>query len=259
MNAVAPAPKRLWRDILLMVALIGPLDWIMFEFSRGPGELAAFWLGNGFLAGWLLSRPTSSWRHYLIAGLLADVAARMLAGSALAHAFSLGLASLVEVSIIAIAIRRSVPDIGDPRRWIELGGIATGSTLLACAVSGLLAATANTMFEGGRFLAGFMTWYVAHAVGMVVIGTATLVMLREGRALFLAPGRRWSFALSMLLVAAVSAAVFSVRYPVLFLAYPPLLMAAFRHRFAGVAVGIVLFGGIGSLATAMDMGPIMLV
>lgn len=242
-----------------MAVLIGLLDWFLLEFSRGPGELAAIWLGNGFLTGWLLTRPTPQWPYYLVAGLFADVLARLASGSIPLHACVIALASLIEVSIVATAVRRRVPDIGDPKGWVELGGVATGSTLLACAVSGVLASAANMQLEGGRFFSSFITWYAAHVVGMVIFATATVVVQREGWALFTAPGRRWSFALTMLLVVVVSAGVFSVRYPVLFLAYPPLLLAAFRHRFAGVAVGVLLFGIIGSVATAMEMGPIMLV
>ncbi len=242
-----------------MAILIGLLDRLLIGFLRGPGELTAIWLGNGFLAGWLLSRPTSSWPCYLAAGLLADVIARLSTGAAPTYAVAIGLANLVEVSIVALVVRRRVPDIGDPRRWIELGGVAMIAALAACAVSGVLASAASVVLDGGRFFIGFVTWYAAHVVGMVIFATVTVVVHREGRALFTAPGRRWSFVISMLLVVVVSAVVFSVRYPVLFLAYPPLLLAAFRHRFAGVAVSVLLFGVIGSVATAMGKGPIAMV
>ncbi len=258
MNATVPTPTpmRYWRDVLAVAVLIGLLDWLMLEFAHGPGELSAVWFGNGFLTGWLLMRPTPHWPRYAVAGLLADVLARLLSGSAPLHAVAIGLVDIVEVSIVAIVVRRRVPDIGDPRRWIELGGIATAATLVACAASGLLATGVNALFGRTHFLAGFVAWYAAHVVGMVIFATATLVALREGRALFTARERRWSFAAAMLLVAAVSAVVFNLRYPVLFLAYPPLLLAAFRHGFAGVAVGILLFGLTGSVATAMGRGPI---
>lgn len=242
-----------------MGALIGFLDRLLLEFTRGPGELAAIWLGNGFLTGWLLSRPTATWPYYLAAGLLADALARLSSGVAPLHAAVIGLANIVEVLIVAVVVHRRVPDIGDPKRWIELGGIATVSTLAACAVSGALVSAANALRGGEHLLVDFISWYAAHVVGMVIFATATVVVHREGRALFTAPGRRWSFVFNMLLIVVVSVAVFSVPYPVLFLAYPPLLLAAFRHRFAGVAVGILLFGIVGSVATAMGMGPIMLV
>jgi diguanylate cyclase (GGDEF)-like protein/PAS domain S-box-containing protein len=242
-----------------MAGLIFVMDWLSIEFSRGPGELAAVWFGNGVLTGWVLSRSSALWPFYLGAGLLADVMARVAVDTAWLPATTIGVSNLIEVLIVAVAVRRRVPDIGDPGRWIRLGGIATASTLIACAVSGVLASAANTWLQGGDFGISFVTWYAAHVVGMVIFATATLVVHREGFNLLAAPGRGWSFALSMLLIAVIGIAVFSVRYPVLFLAYPPLLFGAFRYRFPGVAVGVVLLSIIGTIATAMNSGPLTLV
>ena len=253
------APENLLQDSVLAAGLVGILGWLSVTFSRGPGELAAVWFGNGILVGWLLSRPTPLWPFYVTGGFLADFAARLLSGSPLPHAFLIAIGNVIEVLIVAIAVRWRVPDIGDPKRWLVLGGIATGSTLVACAISGLLAATVNTMFAGGTFAASYLAWYAAHVVGMVICATTTLVIHREGRGLLLAPGRGWSFAFTALLIVVVSVAVFSVRYPILFLVYPPLLWAAFRFRFPGVALGIVLLTLIGTVATTMDRGPITLV
>ncbi|GAB3097047.1 diguanylate cyclase domain-containing protein [Lysobacter terrae] len=240
-----------------MALMVGVLAWLSLEFARGPGELSAVWFGNGILAGWLLSRPTSLWSFYVSAGFAAEACARLLSGDGALDAIAIGLSNSIEVMIVAIAIRRRVPDIGDPRRWVLLGGIGTASALGACAISGVLAAGANTLLDHGRFGPALLTWYSAHVVGMVILGTSTLVLQREGRGLFSAGGRRISFALSMMLIAVVSLIVFSVPYPVLFLAYPPLLFGAFRYRFPGVAVGILLLAVIGSVATTLGYGPIM--
>ena len=142
MTVAIRAPRRLWRDVLAMALLIGLLDWLMLHFSRGAGELAAAWFGNGFLTGWLLSRPTLFWRRYLLAGLAAGLAARLLSPGPSLLAVALALADIVEVLIVAVAVRWKVPNVRDPRRWIALGSVATTGTLLACAVSGLLASTA---------------------------------------------------------------------------------------------------------------------
>lgn len=252
-------PEKLWQDAVFVAGLIGILGWLSVTFSRGPGELAAVWFGNGILVGWLLSRPTALWPFYVTGGFLADFVARLLSGSPLPHALFIAMSNLVEVLIVAIAVRRRVADISDPKHWMVLGAIATGGTLAACAISGLMAATVNTVFGGGAFAASYLTWYAAHVVGMVICATTTLVVHREGRRLVLAPGRGWSFVFTALLIVVVSVGVFSARYPILFLVYPPLLWAAFRFRFPGVALGIVLVTLIGTVATAMDKGPITLI
>ncbi|UWX03840.1 MASE1 domain-containing protein [Pseudoxanthomonas sp. NC8] len=118
-----------------------------------------------------------------MAGLLAGVLTRLLSASPPPLAIALGLTDIVEVLVVAVAVRWRVPNVRDPRRWVELGSVATSSTLAACAVSGLLASAAYAWLGGGAFLSGFVSWYAAHVVGMVIFGTTTLVMHREGRAL----------------------------------------------------------------------------
>jgi diguanylate cyclase (GGDEF)-like protein/PAS domain S-box-containing protein len=258
-SRIIRTPEHLWQDCVLVAGLIGVLGWLSLTFSRGPDELSAVWFGNGIFVGWLLSRPTPLWGFYLVGGFMADLIARLLSGSPPLHSLLIAMSNLTEVLLVAGTVRKRIPDIGDPKHWLTLGGIATGSTLVACAISGLLAATINTLLAGGSFGASYLTWYAAHVVGMVICATTTLVVHREGRRLIVAPGRGWSFVFTALLILAVSVSIFSVSYPVLFLAYPPLLWAAFRFRFPGVALGIVILTVIGTVATAMGKGPIMLI
>ncbi len=249
---------RPWMDRCLMASLIAGCAWLSLALAKGPGGLSAIWVGNGIFAGWLLSRPTSVWPAYVILGLFANIAARLLVGSPLTYGFLIGMCHLLEVLAIAGAIRQQVPSIGDPKRWIALGGVATSSTLIACGLSGVLAAGVTHWFYGTPFWTSFITWYAAHVVGMVVIGTTTLVIHREGINAIAPSGRRLQFALSMALVAVTAMAVFWSDYPLLFLVYPPLLLGAFQHRFPGVVVGVTLLTVIGGVATSAGHGPLWL-
>lgn len=251
---------RLLLDLLIMALLTGVTAWISLVLVRIPGNVAAVWVSNGIFAGWLLSRRTASWPGYVAAGLASLLAARWSAGDGLPSNIALSAFNLLEVLIVAGVIRRSVADVGNPRRWLGLGGIATASTLLACAVSALLASAWVHAVSGMRFLPNFLIWYAAHVVGMVVVGTLVLVAHRKGIGLIDVPGQRWNFLGCMLLIAAVGGAVFSQSaYPLLFLIYPPLLFGVFRHRFAGLVIGISLLAVIGILATALGHGPLALV
>lgn len=256
MDRPSTMSHRQWKDLAVLILLIGATDWLSLMLALGPGELTAVWIGNGILGGWLLSRPTSLWPGYIAGGLAADFLAHLLTGYSVAYGLALAVSNIVEVLIVAGGIRRMVGDVGDPKRWITLGVVATGSTLIACAVSGVLAAMAITATSGGSFLTHLLTWYAAHVVGMVIVGTFTLVALREGLGLVIASGKRGSFVGTMLLLVLVALAAFSSPYPVLFLPYLPLLFGAFRHGFAGVTVGVVLLALIGSIATAMGQGPL---
>lgn len=254
-----PRSTRLLLDRAVMALLIGATGWMFRSIALVPGEIAAVWASNGIFVGWLLSRPTGAWPGYVAAGFVADFVARWLSGGVFPGA-ALSAFDVIEVMIVAGTVRRLVPDIGNPGHWIGLGWIATGSTLVACAVSGVLAAAVVAAANDAAFHATFLTWYSAHVVGMVIVATLTLVAHREGIGVIDVPGRRWHFAGTMLLLALVSAAVFlQSAYPLLFLAYPPLLWAVFQYRFAGVVVGVSVLTIIGSIATALGHGPLSLI
>jgi len=246
-------------DLLLLMLLVAATSYLSLALTRVPSGVAAMWVSNGLVVGWLLPRPWPTWGRYLVAAVVAGAAGRMLAGDGLAQACALTFANLVEILIIAGTVHRYVDDVGNPARWLQLSRIATGSTLVACAVSGLLAASAVSLLGHASVLDVLVPWYPAHLIGMVLVATLTLVAQREGAGMLGRPGRRGEFALSMLLIALVVGAIFSQsRFPVLFLALPPLLWAAYRHRFAGVLIGIVLLAVISTTATALGHGPITL-
>lgn len=245
-----------WFDRSLLALLIATTAWLSLTLARGPGELSAIWVGNGILTGWLLTRRTSTWPGYLAVAFMAELPARLLAGDEPAYALAIATSNLMEVGLVAGVVRRSVPDIRDPAQWMRLGGIATVATLLACAAAGLSAATVAHYMHGQPFAVAFVSWYTAHVVGMVVVATMTLVVQRERLGLFSAPGRRWDLAATLALVVLVAFAVFLTGYPLLFLTYPPLLLAAVRHRFAGVGLGVIAMALVAATATSLGHGPL---
>jgi diguanylate cyclase (GGDEF)-like protein/PAS domain S-box-containing protein len=263
---------RLLRDQAIMILIVGVTAWVSLSIARIPDGLAVVWVSNGIWAGWLLSRRSELWPGYVVCGSATLLVVRLLVGDDLLTGLVLSACNLLEVMIIASAIRRTIPDIRNPRRWLRLGGVATGSTLAACAVSGLLAGASQAAMTQAPlgFLPGFLTWYCAHVVGMVIVGTLTLVAHRKmseradagrrGARTHTPPRRRWDFAGCMLLTALVCGGVFyQSSYPLLFLVYPPLLFGVFRHRFPGTVVGIALMGIIGIVATTLGYGPLALV
>lgn len=249
-------PRAYWADRTILAALIFTTAWLSLTLARGPGELAAIWVGNGILVGWLLSRRTATWPGYLLVAYPTELLARVLAGDAAPIAIAIATCNLAEVLVVAGSVRRLVPDTRDPQSWMRLGGIATAATLVACALSGLLAAAfARLLVDGRPYLPALAQWFAAHVVGTVIAATTTLVAQREGIGLFIAPNRRWSLAATLALVVAVGIAVFLTASPVLFLSYPPLLLMAVRHRFAGVGLGVIALALTGAVATAQGLGP----
>lgn len=249
-------PRTYWADRTILAVLIASTAWLSLTLARGPGELAAIWIGNGILAGWLLSRRTSTWPGYLLVAFAAELPARMLAGDDAPYAVAIAACNLLEALILAGMVRRVVPDTRDPRNWMRLGGIATAATLVACAVAGSLAAGVAHVLHQQPFLPALGGWYAAHVVGMVVVATMTLVALRERQRLSIAPGRRWDLVATLALLVAVATGVFLNPHAVLFLAYPPLLLVAVRHRFVGAALGVIALALVAATLTTLGHGPL---
>ena len=250
-------PRTYRVDRAVLAVLIAATAWLALTFARGPGELAAVWVGNGLLAGWLLTRRTRTWPGYLAVAYAAELPARLLAGDQLAYATLIALCNSGEALLVAGVIRSRVPDIRDPGDWMRLGGVSTAATLGACAVSGLAAATVAQGMHGQPFAAAFTGWYAAHVLGIVIVGTTTLVAQRRGRGMF-TMGGGWSLTATMAVLVVVATVVFLLPYPVLFLAYPALLLVAVRHGFVGVALGVIALGLIGAYATHLGFGALWL-
>lgn len=248
--------RSTWANGALLAILVATTAWLSLTLARGPGELAAIWVGNGIVAGWLLSRRTAAWPFYIAIAFLAELPARMLAGDDALYAFAIAGSNLVETLAVAGAVRRSVPDVRKPDDWMRLGWVATGATLAGCALSGAIAAAVAHLIHGQPLLPAFTAWYAAHVVGMVVLGTTTLVAQRQGLGVFLAPGHGWSLAASLAILVAVSVGVFLSGWPVMFLAYPALLLVAVRHRLVGVALGVITLGLVAAVATTAGHGPL---
>lgn len=240
----------------VVAVLVAAGAWLSVAWTGRPGELSAVWIPSGILCAWLLMKPHAAWPAYCLAGVAADMAGQVLAGAPVPLASMLSVCHLIEVLCVAFFIRRSIPDIRDPRHWVHLGGVATASTLAGCLVSGLLASLVGRLFLGAEPVEVFATWYGAHVMGMVIAGTTALVILVEGVRVLAPPGRRTGFILSLVLVCLMGGFAFVSDYPLLFLTYPPLLLGAFRHRFVGAAVGVSLLALIGVSLTAAGYGPL---
>jgi diguanylate cyclase (GGDEF)-like protein/PAS domain S-box-containing protein len=228
--------------------------------ARSTGSATSLWIANGILVGALLRLQTRHWSVYLLFGLAGNAGARFLLHDPLFVSLGLAMADTLEVLIISGAVRRRFPEITSDTPYLGLGRVALTSTLIACALSALFAGFVAHAVEGAPLFTYLNGWYRAHVLGMVIAATTTVVALTEKWKLLGAPGKRWLFVRDMALMTGTTLAVFAQsRYPLLFLVYPPLLLLVFRHRFAGLVLGIALVAVIASSATVWGTGPFELV
>jgi len=256
----APTPGRTHPVALLTLAfVVAACTWFSIDLTRAAGGVSSIWISNGIIVGVLLFQPASRWPAMLAAGFVGELTARWLHGDALPLSVNNAIANVLEIVLIAGAIRRRVPDITDPARLFALAATATGSTLVACAVSALVACGFATLATGRTFADNLLVWYTAHVIGMVIVATMVVVARRERAGLLGRPGKHLDFALCAFALLGVCAVVFlQARLPILFLVLAPLLLLTFRHGFAGVVSGVTVIAIAASIATALDAGPFAL-
>jgi diguanylate cyclase (GGDEF)-like protein/PAS domain S-box-containing protein len=250
--------------VLLRATAIAVLAFTSCAYSlalaRSTGSAPSLWIANGVLVGSLLRLPTRDWWLYLLFGLAGTVGAQLLFHLSPFVALGFAMASAMEILMVSGAVRRQFPEIPGDVSYLALGRVALASTLLGCALSALLAGLTVHIAQGTPLLVYAETWYRAHVLGIVIVATLAWVVFTEKWRLFGTPGKRWPFVRDMALIAGTTFAVFAQsRYPLLFLIYPPLVLAVFRHRFAGLVVGIALIAAITNIATALGSGPFNLI
>lgn len=233
--------------------------------ARRTGSVVSIWIPNGLMVGVLLYAPSRRWLGYLlvflVAFLLGDAAARGgLLGPHPLMALALGLVNGVEVLIVATVVRHAFPRMAEDTRFLLLGRIAFGATLAACAFSSLLAATVLRSALGAPFWSTADWWFRSRLLGMVIVGTLSLVTLIQQRRMLGEPGQRLRLLRDVALHAAIIVAAFAQsRYPLLFVAFAPLLYLVFHHRFPGLVIGIAIVAMVTMVATALGRGPFDLV
>lgn len=255
--------RRLWLvGLAVLFVVLLASDAISLVLAQRGGTMISLWTTNGIAAGVLLSLPRRGW-----AALIITIAAALLAGHGLAFGTlrSGGLllvpADLAEILVVALIIHRYFPSItGQAGGYLRLGRIAIGAALAGCIVSTLLAIGVQhlPLYDATPVPAG--EWFRAHLLGMVIMGTLTLVACRERGRLLGAPGTRLRMLRDVLVLAIITLAVFTqARYPMLFVVFAPLLYLIFRYRFPGLVLGMTLVTLITNVATTLDDGPLALV
>ena len=246
--------------LVLLGALVALASWLSITLTRAQGGVSSVWIADGLLLGVLVLKPRTDWPRPVLAAVMGMALARMLGGDSLPITLGLTGASVIEVLMIADGIRRRVPDIRDPSRLPALARAAIGWTVAACVVSATIAALVRWMAEGSPVQQVWPVWFIAHLLGVVVVGTLSVTALRLRWRLLGREGHRLDFAACVAVLAATCFVIgLQHALPVLFLAYLPLMLLTLRHGFAGVVVGIAGLSVAMGFMAGYDLGPFKLV
>jgi diguanylate cyclase (GGDEF)-like protein/PAS domain S-box-containing protein len=252
-------PDRVWQCIGVF-ALTGGLSLYSITLVRVTHSPTSLWLVNGAMLGLLVRRPLAQAWPLLMAGFLGFVTARQILGSPLILSLPLGACHMLEAVLVSAAIRRRFPVITPRTRFPDLAKVGLLAAFVASGLCTLCIAVVLHSWPADEWWTNFNTVFRAHFIGMIIAGSTSLVVVNKawGRS---EPGSRaWPLIRDLLVLIVITGWAFSfARYPLLFMIYPPLLLLAFRHRFAGMVFGMAIIALITTAATMLDFGPFHLV
>ena len=245
--------------LLVTGALVGGSSWLMLVSSRATGGITTIWIASGVLVGLLLTSKHGAWSASIAGAFFGTLTAFVAWGDPPVAAVVQACASTLEACLVACVLRYWVGDVADPLNLRVVAQVAPWSTLAACLLSALIVTGAALARGTPDIGAIFAQWFASHILGIVVTATTVVVVRHRGLRPFVAR-LGWNFALSISLVAATTLLVFSQpRYPLLFLVYPALILATFRHRFDGAVIAIVVVVAGAVVATGLGHGPSSLI
>lgn len=147
--------------------------------------------------------------------------------------------------------RPSLDRIRDVLALIVLAGGVSTTISASIGVASLLFAGE---IDRGALASVWHTWWLGDMGGALVIAPTLLVGVTHWP-FRQAPGRPLEAALVALLLVGVGTLVFSLRTPLTFLVFPPLIWATLRFWQPGATVATLLLAGIAVTFTAHNVGP----
>src|SRR5664279_1979556 len=109
-NPAKPSPHAVFEAVLAFAWVLG-LGWLAKAYTRDVTQVAALWLANGVLLGFLLTAPRNRWAGLIVAGLLANVASSLIIGDSFAVTWRAGVFNLGEVLLAALPLSHGIGNL----------------------------------------------------------------------------------------------------------------------------------------------------
>ena len=230
------------------------LAYLCVEIPRAYGQAAPIWLPTAFAVACLLLSASRRWPVMLAVTAIGGLAAGVQAGDpGLVNVLLVGC-NILQMFGCAWGVRRLTGrdiDLGRPRDLIVfavVGGLGVPI------VTGVLAASINTLLRGGELLTTIWVWTLSDILGLLTLTPCLLALARADRRPL---SRDGLLALFVLLI--VTVGVFAQnRYPLLFVIPPVMLLVAWRLEILGAAIGATLVAAVALFFTMIGHGPIHL-
>jgi PAS domain S-box-containing protein len=229
-------------------------------WTREEERTSAIWLANAFALGVMLRTRQRLHPYLLMACFAANLSVYTQAGDPLERAVIVALVNIAEIFVMAKAVSRYC---GSLVRFDDLWTLQR-FTGIAAAVALLSGAPVTFLLAGGTGAAALEiwgNWLAAHALGLLIAAPLVVIAIDSWQSWRKPDGKKlWEWLLILAAVLAVSLGIFAQsRFPLLFLACPLVILAAFRTGVVGTAASVAIISTVAIIATLADSGPISLV
>lgn len=230
------------------------------ELTQSRGAIAPMWPANGLLLAVILLRPRSQAPAIIAAGMIGNAISVLATGGNMPDPILYALSNTAEMAIVTLGLKskdgkRRV--LSEPRAVIR---VLFWAGLLAPAASGVLGALTSWYLFAHPIGAGFLRWYLADALGLLIF-TPFFIALLSGEAVERLRTMNWlqrgEFIGLLGLVALVTwVVVFVARNPLMFLIIMPMMLVTFRTGWLGSKISLAIVALIVGAATITGHGPI---
>ena len=248
-----------WLRTLTPVALAAVVFVLVVAvtlLTRKTGTYVVVWPVNALVLAVALSCARAERPWLLGCAFVGNALAVAFMGNSLPMALLMAFTNLVEVGVMLLILGGS----GALRLMRRSGMPRFGLAATVACVASVATAEAGLMIAGYRpTLSGASLWFAANLLGLLVFTPLLLAGLnRRFSELFGADRLQTALGLGLLVI--VSTAVFlQSSLPLLFIPPAALTLVAIRSGIAGAALGAMLVSIIAVMATAHDVGPLVLI
>jgi signal transduction histidine kinase/ActR/RegA family two-component response regulator len=250
---------KLALQLAALAVIVGALAYLCVEFTRDGGRVAAIWPTNALIACALLRSPMRIWSPLALAGALGVLTANVLLGDPVLRAMALAAINAGECLLFALACRRLAGE--------ELHLRAPGHLAIFCAacafaplVSGLAASTLLSQGDSAQFAATFSRWFMADALGLLVVTPALLALSSQSLRITLAEvARPASLPPLLALIIGLFVSFGPSPHPLPFLLFPALILCALKLSEAGVGLCLLISAAFAITASRSGVGPVTIV
>jgi diguanylate cyclase (GGDEF)-like protein/PAS domain S-box-containing protein len=219
------------------------------------GEIAAVWIANAVLLAQMMVARSPQRYWLLVGGALGNLAEHLFLGHSLVRTLSYFSADILEVAI-AFAFAPRVSTVAELIQPKPLVMFLLGGVLFAPIVSGLLVMALLGGQLNGPLLTTVTIRFVSHALSLAIFTPSAVVFCTGEVTHLLRADNRIKTGALLLLVGMVTIGVFGLKhhFPLLYWAFPPIVLLAFQGDLAGVLVGLLLCLAIALWFTMHGLG-----